>query len=75
MHSHKCPECGTVWQHGSSCIGNTLAHTCPKGGCRGQSWSHYSGDTEPEFVAQSTCLTEEQSAKGACLDIKSFFNV
>lgn len=35
QHSHKCPNCGTRWQHSNANGGNRQAHQCPRCGARG----------------------------------------
>lgn len=39
MHCHRCPKCGTIWQHPSECAGSNKHHHCPKQGCRGEDWT------------------------------------
>ncbi len=37
VHSHKCPKCGTTWDHdGSKLDGRDAAHKCPK--CGHEQW-------------------------------------
>jgi hypothetical protein len=36
LHAHRCPACGTVWQHGQSSFGDAGAHSCPA--CGAMQW-------------------------------------
>lgn len=31
-HTHKCPSCGHIWEHGAEARGNIPAHRCEKCG-------------------------------------------
>ncbi len=47
-HRHKCPVCGTVWEHGEECGAVPGAHTCPKPGCTGSTRIKYMEETSCE---------------------------
>lgn len=38
-HKHKCPSCAHVWKHGSECLGDKAAHTCPR--CGALQWEKH----------------------------------
>lgn len=38
-HKHKCPQCGTIWEHGSGCKGDSDKHRCPQ--CNTLQWKTY----------------------------------
>lgn len=50
MHKHKCPKCGTVWEHEEHCGGSELAHRCPTLGCGEEVYWHYDGSTPPTYL-------------------------
>jgi predicted RNA-binding Zn-ribbon protein involved in translation (DUF1610 family) len=54
QHKHRCPSCGTVWEHGNNCAMEShdvyvQSHTCPQCGKAGII-QKYHGDAEANMT-------------------------
>ncbi len=45
FHTHKCDDCGHVWEHSDKCRGIIKHHLCPE--CKTMQWAQYNGPKAP----------------------------
>ena len=51
-HSHRCPNCGNVWEHGPEAANSVAAHTCSKCGAYVvEKYQAFPGNAGPIHVA------------------------